>query len=81
LERVTQDGTKICAQASKRSFSTAGGSGSVWDIAKHHVAELDADTADQLSQTSTGRPLAYHLSSCPLAFSRFKALKVCVKRD
>ncbi len=50
LERVTQDGTKIRAQASKRSFLDRKHLQQCLDLAKCHVAEVDADNGDQLVQ-------------------------------
>jgi len=50
LERVTQDGTKIRAQASKRSFLDRKHLQQYLDLAKRHVAKVDADNGDQLLQ-------------------------------
>src|ERR1700693_992231 len=50
LERVTQDGTKIRAQASKRSFLDRKRLQQCLDLARQHVAEVDADAADQMSE-------------------------------
>jgi len=50
LERVTQDGTKIRAQASKRSFVDRKHLHQCLDLAKRHIAKVDADDVDQLSQ-------------------------------
>jgi transposase len=50
LERVTQDGTKIRAQASKRSFLDRKHLQQCLDLAKHHIARVDAENIDQLSQ-------------------------------
>src|SRR5207245_1063540 len=50
LERVTQDGTKIRAQASKRSFLDRKHLQQCLDLAKRHVAKVDADNGDQLVQ-------------------------------
>ena len=50
LERVTQDGTKIRAQASKRSFLDRKHLQQCLDLARRHMAEVDADTTDPLSQ-------------------------------
>jgi hypothetical protein len=50
LERVTQDGTKIRAQASKRSFLDRKHLQQCLDLAKRHMAKVDADNIDQLSQ-------------------------------
>src|SRR5438552_16823808 len=50
LERVTQDGTKIRAQASKRSFLDRKHLQQCLDLAKRHVAKVDADNGDQLIQ-------------------------------
>lgn len=44
LERVTQDGTKIRAQASKRSFADRDRLEHCLDLARRHVAEVDADS-------------------------------------
>src|SRR6266567_7319411 len=50
LERVTQDGTKIRAQASKRSFLDRKHLQQSLDLAKRHMANVDADNVDRLSQ-------------------------------
>src|SRR5438094_4269524 len=50
LERVTQDGTKIRAQASKRSFLDRKHLQQSLDLAKCHMANVDADNGDQLVQ-------------------------------
>src|SRR5437870_165268 len=50
LERVTQDGTKIRAHASKRSFLERKHLQQCLDLAKRHVAQVDADNGDQLVQ-------------------------------
>jgi len=50
LERVTQDGTKIRAQASKRSFLDRKHLQQCLDLAKRHVAQVDAENGDQLLQ-------------------------------
>ena len=50
LARVTQDGTKIRAQASKRSFIDHTRLQQCLDLAKRHMAEVDAETLDQLSR-------------------------------
>src|SRR5438093_11836454 len=50
LERVTQDGTKIRAQASKRSFLERTRLLQCLDLAKCHMANVDADNVDPLSQ-------------------------------
>ena len=50
LERVTQDGTKIRAQASKRSFLECKHLQQSLDLAKRHMANVDADNVDPLSQ-------------------------------
>jgi transposase len=50
LERVTQDGTKIRAQASKRSFLDRKRLQQCLDLARQHVAEVDVDAADQMSE-------------------------------
>src|SRR5438105_9447873 len=50
LERVTQDGTKIRAQASKRSFLERKHLQQSLDLAKRHIASVDADNVDPLSQ-------------------------------
>src|SRR6202040_3439525 len=50
LERVTQDGTKIRAQASKRSFLDRKHLQQSLDLAKRHMANVDADNVDPLSQ-------------------------------
>lgn len=50
LERVTQDGTKIRAQASKRSFVDRKHLQQCLDLAKRHIAKVEADDVDQLSQ-------------------------------
>src|SRR6266704_3714442 len=50
LERVTQDGTKIRAQASKRSFLDRKHLQQCLDLAKCHMANVDADNVDPLSQ-------------------------------
>ena len=50
LERVTQDGTKIRAQASKRSFLDRKRLQQCLDLDRQHVAEVDADAADQMSE-------------------------------
>src|SRR3989442_4911552 len=50
LERVTQDGTKIRAQASKRSFLDRKHLQQSLDLAKCHMANVDADNVDPLSQ-------------------------------
>lgn len=50
LERVTQDGTKIRAQASKRSFLERKHLQQSLDLAKRHMANVDADNVDPLSQ-------------------------------
>ena len=50
LERVTQDGTKIRAQASKRSFLERKHLQQSLDLAKRHMASVDADNVDPLSQ-------------------------------
>ena len=42
LERVTQDGTKIRAQASKRSFLDRKHLQQYLDLARRHIAEVDA---------------------------------------
>jgi len=49
LERVTQDGTKIRAQASKRSFADRKRLQHCLDLAKRHMAEVDACN-DELSR-------------------------------
>ena len=50
LERVTQDGTKIRAQASKRSFLERKHLQQSLDLARRHKANVDADNVDPLSQ-------------------------------
>src|SRR3984893_12272775 len=50
LERFTQDGTKIRAQASKRSFLDRKHLQQSLDLAKRHIAKVEADDVDQLSQ-------------------------------
>jgi hypothetical protein len=50
LERVTQDGTKIRAQASKCSFLDRKHLQQSLDLAKRHMANVDADNVDPLSQ-------------------------------
>jgi transposase len=50
LARVTQDGTKIRAQASKRSFIDPRRLQQCLDLAKRHMAKVDADSLDQVSQ-------------------------------
>src|SRR5437899_5004702 len=50
LERVTQDGTKIRAQASKRSFLERKHLQQSLDLAKRHMANVDADNVDPISQ-------------------------------
>ncbi|MGC1294880.1 MAG: transposase [Alloacidobacterium sp.] len=50
LVRVTQDGTKIRAQASKRSFVDKNRLKQCIDLARRHMAEVDAEAIDQLSQ-------------------------------
>src|SRR6266404_8709502 len=50
LERVTQDGTKIRAQASQRSFLERKHLQQSLDLAKRHMASVDADKVDALSQ-------------------------------
>jgi transposase len=50
LTRVTQDGTKIRAQASKRSFIDHKRLQQCIDLAKRHMERVDADSPDQLSQ-------------------------------
>src|SRR5216684_7192470 len=50
LERVTQDGTKIRAQASKRSFLDRKHLQQCLDLTKRHMAKVDVDNIDQLSQ-------------------------------
>lgn len=49
LERVTQDGTKIRAQASKRSFLDRKRLQHCLDLARRHMAEVDA-SSDELSR-------------------------------
>lgn len=50
LERVAVDGTKIRAQASKKSFSRAGNIRKHLKLAREHLAELDrADAEEQFS--------------------------------
>ena len=51
LERVTQDGTKIRAQASKRSFLERKHLQQSLDLAKRHMANVDADNADPYLNT------------------------------
>jgi hypothetical protein len=50
LKLVTQDGTKIRAQASKRSFLDRKHLQQSLDLAKCHMANVDADNVDALSQ-------------------------------
>lgn len=50
LRRVTQDGTKIRAQASKRSFLDRTRLQQCLAIAKRHIAQVDASGIDDLSQ-------------------------------
>jgi len=50
LERVTQDGTKIRAQASKRSFLDRKHLQQCLDLAKRHIERLDAENFDPLSR-------------------------------
>lgn len=55
LERVTQDGTKIRAQASKRSFLDRKCLEECLEIAKRHMADVDASQEELLDRQEAAR--------------------------